>query len=81
MAKTQTPIYGVLSQPLTTAMKDSQKGKSYGYIDSSHVQFLETGGAQVVPIDYRLDTNQMKKLLDNLNGVYIPGDNANVNDD
>ena len=87
MAKTHTPIYGVLSQPLTSEMKQKKCptegdicNESYGYIDASHVEFLETGGARVVPIDWRLNAQRMNKALDNLNGVYIPGDSSEVID-
>jgi uncharacterized protein YabN with tetrapyrrole methylase and pyrophosphatase domain len=33
-----------------------------------------SGGARVVPIDYQMDKDEMIRLLEQLNGVYIPGD-------
>jgi len=38
------------------------------------VQFLESAGARVIAIDYRLNDNELKKILGQVNGVYIPGD-------
>tara|TARA_B100000780_G_C20956659_1_gene381726 strand:- start:470 stop:601 length:132 start_codon:yes stop_codon:yes gene_type:complete len=42
----------------------------------SHVKFLESAGARVVPIDYTDNLDVMKKQLRNLNGIYIPGDSS-----
>ena len=44
------------------------------FIEATHVQYLEAAGARVVPIDYRVTEEELKRLLENLNGVYIPGD-------
>jgi hypothetical protein len=44
------------------------------FIETSHVKFLESAGARVVPIDFTLDPEQLKTLLSQINGVYIPGD-------
>ena len=44
------------------------------YIESSHVKFLESAGARVVPIDWNLSVNKMQEILHQVNGVYIPGD-------
>jgi hypothetical protein len=32
------------------------------------------GGARVVPVDYRLEDKELVNLLEQLNGLYIPGD-------
>ena len=48
------------------------------YVPKAHVQFLEQAGVRVVPIDYRLDLEERRDLLDKLNGVYLPGDSHNV---
>lgn len=32
------------------------------------------GGARVVPVDYRLDEKELVNLLEQINGLYIPGD-------
>ena len=44
------------------------------YVPKAHVQFLEQAGVRVIPIDYRLSTEERHKLYDQLNGVYLPGD-------
>lgn len=44
------------------------------FIESSHVKFLESAGARVVPIDYTLDIDLIKSKLESINGLYIPGD-------
>lgn len=48
------------------------------YILISHVKYLEQGGARVVPVNYRLTPSKLKKLLSQINGIYIPGDSANI---
>jgi hypothetical protein len=45
------------------------------YIPASHVKFLEAAGARVVPVSFRLRDTVLVKLLAQLNGIYIPGDN------
>lgn len=40
----------------------------------AHVQFLEQAGVRVVPVDYRLSTEERFELYSQLNGVYMPGD-------
>jgi hypothetical protein len=44
----------------------------------SHVKFLESSGARVVPVDYTDNMDVMKKQLRNLNGIYIAGDSASL---
>ena len=44
----------------------------------SHVKFLESAGARVVPVDYTDGLDIMKKQLRNLNGIYIPGDSPSL---
>jgi len=38
------------------------------------VKFLESAGARVVPIDYTLTVEELRKKLREINGLYIPGD-------
>jgi len=51
------------------------------FFESSHADFLQAGGARVVPIDYRLSHKELMDLLANLNGLYIPGDSKDCFDD
>ena len=44
----------------------------------SHVKYLESAGARVVPISYRLDKNGLYNILSQVNGVYIPGDHPDI---
>lgn len=44
------------------------------YISATHVKFLEAAGARIVPVSFRLRDSSLKKLLAQLNGIYIPGD-------
>jgi len=48
------------------------------FIEASHVRFLESSGARVVPIDYTLDNERMTQQLENINGLYIPGDSKSL---
>ena len=47
---------------------------STSYVPKAHVQYLEQAGLRVVPIDYRLSTEERFTLYDQLNGIYMPGD-------
>ena len=42
------------------------------------MKFLESAGARVVPVNYRLKPSQLQKVLSQLNGLYIPGDDSNI---
>jgi hypothetical protein len=71
------PVIGVLTEPLRGDMY-KPKEHFYGsqevlherteqtatYVPKAHVQFLEQAGVRVVPIDYRLSTEERHKLYD-----------------
>ena len=77
--KTDTPIYAILSQPYSTYSQEGlDKADQYGnfeyagdakealnntFIMMSHVKYLEQGGARIVPISYRLNDNQLNRIL------------------
>jgi len=46
----------------------------------SNIKFLEQSGAKVVPIRVNLPKEELKILLDSVNGVYIPGSYDNIYD-
>lgn len=48
------------------------------FIEETHVQFLESSGARVVPVDYELNHGDLKAVLAQLNGFYIPGDSIEL---
>jgi hypothetical protein len=56
----------------------SEEFKSAQYIEVTHVKFLESAGARVVPIDYTLTAEELKKRLKEVNGLYIPGDSETL---
>jgi hypothetical protein len=91
-AETNTPIIGVLMQPIPDAIDGNSErwGQEYerlqklrfaelekdqphitledvypkrSFIESSHVKFLESAGARVVPLDYNLPVAKMQELL------------------
>lgn len=48
------------------------------FIESSHVQYLEAAGARVVPIDWTRPVEELNYMLENINGLYIPGDSKSL---
>lgn len=48
------------------------------FIEATHVKFLESAGARVIPIDYTLDEDKIKEILNQINGLYIPGDSPSL---
>lgn len=42
------------------------------------MQYLESAGARVIAIDYRTPNAELKKILNQINGVYIPGDHIST---
>ena len=78
------PVIGVLTEPLRGDMynaKDKSKeqvgagvDRQPGYIPRAHVQFLEQAGVRVVPVDHRMERDELVTMFDQLNGLYLPGD-------
>ena len=77
-AVTNNPIIGVLMQPFNAVKDDivqvNYKDGYHGFISASHVKFLESGGARVVPVQYDLPRNDLHRILAQINGIYIPGE-------
>lgn len=48
------------------------------FIETTHVKYLQSAGARVVPIDWQLDDEKTQQLLSQINGVYIPGDSKSL---
>lgn len=57
LVKTNAPIYGVLMQPY------SGSSSKKAFIMVQHVKFLQSGGARVVPVDYRSSKTSLQNLL------------------
>ena len=75
------PIYGVLTEPLRGDMKAKDDSSTFeasaeeiSYIPKAHVQFLEQSGVIVVPISYLDSDADIKRMLKEVNGIYVPGD-------
>lgn len=45
-------------------------------IEGTHVKYLESAGARVVPIDWTQTQEHIEDLLSKVNGLYIPGDSS-----
>jgi len=54
--------------------KTNEKVAADIYIPRAHVQFLEQSGVKVIAVDYRMERDELEKLFDQLNGLYVPGD-------
>lgn len=66
IVKTDSPIYGVLTQPYHNyddAVDFFTNDITDMYISASHVKFLEAAGARIVPVSFRLRDYALYKLL------------------
>lgn len=71
---TQAPIIGIYTQDSSTF-----QGKTF--IRSGGVKYLQTAGAQVVPIFYKSSQEELVDILSQLNGVLFPGGNITIDVD
>lgn len=69
------PVIGILSQPCKYL---SPEGKKQSYIAASYVKFLESAGAQVVPILYDYDETTLTNIFSKINGIFFPGGDAEI---
>ncbi|XP_017322561.1 gamma-glutamyl hydrolase [Ictalurus punctatus] len=69
------PLIGILAQEVT----DSEL-RPYGatYIPSSYVKYIESGGAQVIPIRLNLTREEHEKLFQSINGLVFIGGAVNL---
>ena len=78
------PVYGVLTEPLEGDLKsktDKVKVAEHSYVPRAHVQFLEQSGIRVVPISYLDSVEKILSQLEQVNGLYCPGDSVKLLDD
>lgn len=54
--------------------KSIEESELMSYIPKAHVQFLEQSGIRVVPISYLDSEEKITSMLDQVNGIYCPGD-------
>lgn len=70
--ETNSVVWGILAAPYTGTA---------GYavaIKVADVKLLETGGAKVVPIDYRQSEPDLITSIKDLDGIYISGDSESI---
>ena len=73
------PIIGIVSQMVTHEFTPNIID-SRTYIAASYVKYLETAGAQVIPIIPSFGKRKIKQLVHSINGVLFPGGAARMND-
>lgn len=71
------PIIGILSQPVPWYLKKF-KSNSRSYISASYPKWIEQVGAIAIPIPYTLPLPKIFKLMDQLNGILLPGGDISV---
>jgi len=69
------PVIGILTQP---SKYTNPQGIKQSYIAASYVKFLESAGAQVVPILYDYDEDTLRNIFNKINGVFFPGGDAEI---
>lgn len=69
------PVIGILTQPTKYV---SAEGGKQSYIAASYVKQLEMAGAQVIPLLYDYDEDELRTLLSGINGVLFPGGEAEI---
>ena len=62
-AVTDVPIIGVLTQPFRMENEDAPDTQG-SFISTSDVKFLESAGARVVPVDFKMNEHNLIKLLE-----------------
>ncbi|XP_034481571.1 gamma-glutamyl hydrolase [Drosophila innubila] len=70
---TVSPIIGILAQEVHSDSKIALQYNATSYIAASYVKFVEGAGGRVVPIWIGRNQSYYEKLLQNINGVLLPG--------
>lgn len=76
-AGNQRPIIGIMAQPKET---DFCTGDKCQYIAASYVKFVESHGGRAMPISYYSTDEEVEEMMQNVNGVLIPGGGSAVPD-
>eukprot|EP00355_Strombidium_rassoulzadegani_P000610 CAMPEP_0168612848 /NCGR_PEP_ID=MMETSP0449_2-20121227/3135_1 /TAXON_ID=1082188 /ORGANISM="Strombidium rassoulzadegani, Strain ras09" /LENGTH=247 /DNA_ID=CAMNT_0008653439 /DNA_START=217 /DNA_END=960 /DNA_ORIENTATION=+ len=72
--KNERPVIGILSQTLEDYMQTDTRFEGYkSYIMSSYVKYMESFGAEVVPIIVGETDDAVLEKLEKLDGVLFPG--------
>ena len=72
------PLIGILAQPSDYILDFPPK--EYSYIMESYVELVEIGGGIPVPIFYDSDKETLKSMISKINGLILPGGNADIID-
>ncbi|KAM8710946.1 hypothetical protein ACLKA7_017561 [Drosophila subpalustris] len=70
---TVSPIIGILAQEVYPNSLHAIEYNATSYIAASYVKFVEGAGGRVVPIWIGRNQSYYEKLLQNVNGVLLPG--------
>ena len=75
--KNNRPVVGVLTQPSLQSLEP------YGsaYIAASYVKYIESGGAEAVPIFYNGTKDYLQSMFQQINGLLFPGGGADIGAD
>lgn len=71
--KTQTPVFAVLTNPLSGGIRQAFNTDASHYIASSYVKFLEMSGARVIPLLSNSTKDEVDEVLGWVNGVLFTG--------
>ncbi|KAH6920076.1 hypothetical protein HPB50_028936 [Hyalomma asiaticum] len=74
---TDRPIIGVISQHLYSHTYNPNRTETY--IAASYVKYVEASGGRVVPVFVNQTKDYYKKLFNSINGVLLPGGEADLN--
>uniref|UniRef100_L7M012 folate gamma-glutamyl hydrolase n=1 Tax=Rhipicephalus pulchellus TaxID=72859 RepID=L7M012_RHIPC len=77
-AATDRPIIGIVAQHLYS--RTFNPNRTNTYIAASYVKYIEASGGRVVPIFVNQTRDYYKKLFNSVNGVLLPGGEADLND-
>jgi len=81
-AGTERPVIGVLAQEASDSIQHLFPELNYtAYIASSYVKFVEGAGARVAPVLIRQPPGYYERLFTELNGLLLPGGNADLDGD
>ena len=69
--KNHRPIIGIFSIP--SDYPEFLDPEHYSYIQNNYVQYLETAGAQIIPIHWNLPIENLEEMFYKINGLLFTG--------
>merc|ERR1712048_1466790 len=68
------PVIAIISQPATTYQKQfPDGGDNFSEIVGSYVDYVQQTGAEAALIPFDMPWNTMSSLLNNVQGILLPG--------